>query len=147
MALEMAEVTRDWIDDNRIVLFRLHAATASAINHWSETALQTLQDWPQDRPYLALHDLSQPGIGLLYMMAVQYDVFNIGITPDGRKCAASMIRARPDWLLSLALVVSYSLTGRMAKLRVFQTDTEDFHLQTKVFFNLRSAEEWLRRQR
>ena len=135
-------VLRDSVHDNRVLVYRVENVTMSALSVWSDIATQTIQDWPKDRPYLAIHDLSHPGVGLLFSTAVGGDIFNMGVLPNARKRISEVIRANPNWQLALAIVVSPSLSGRMAKL-IFHKEPSDLQLPEKAFFSVSSALEWL----
>ncbi|MCL4249015.1 MAG: hypothetical protein KJ065_12790 [Anaerolineae bacterium] len=144
MATESTGITRDWAFDGRIVIYELTAATVATITEWSELAVNTLRDWPKDRPYLALHDISHPGVGLLYMIAAQDSVLNIGVSPGAEKLIQEITNANPDWKLALALVVSNSLSGSVAKLKMFQKISPEDRVQSKIFFSRSSALGWLK---
>ena len=77
-------ITREWLFDGRVIVYTVSSVNLAAINRWSISAVQTLEAWPKDRPYLALHDISKPGIGLLYVAAVENDIFNIGVIPEAQ---------------------------------------------------------------
>ena len=134
---------QEWLLDGHVVAYTLESAKLAAITSWSELAVAALESWPADRPYLAMHDVSQPGIGLLYFTAVEYDVFNVGVTPGARTRVQDAIAARPDWKLAVALVVSPSLSGRMAKFQLSSKGPSETQVQTKMFFYRSAALKWL----
>jgi hypothetical protein len=133
----------EWVADKQIVTYTLTSAKLSSLSAWSEMALKTLNHWPKDQPYRALHDLSPPGAGLVYLAAVEYDVFNIGITPGRRKEINALLAANPQWQLALAVVVSASLTGGIMQLKLLRPDPQDQRIRAKAFFDRNSALEWL----
>jgi hypothetical protein len=126
-----------------LVAYTLTSAKLATLSSWSELALKTLQQWPKDQPYLALHDLSYPSTGLVYLAAVEYDVFNIGITPGRRKDVNLLLEANPTWQLALAVVVSASLTGGIMQLKLMRPDPQNQRVRAKAFFDRNSAIEWL----
>ncbi len=133
----------EWSADKQVVSYTLTSAKLSTLTAWSELALKTLQDWPKDQPYLALHDLSYPGAGLVYLAAVEYDVFNIGVTPGRRKDVHQLLEVNPTWQLALAVVVSASLTGGIMQLKLMRPDSQNQRVRVKAFFDRNSALEWL----
>lgn len=136
-------VIQEWLADGQVVLYRLESASMLTISQWSDLTVETLRAWPKDRPYRAIHDVSKPGVSLLYMTAVQFDIFNVGISPTARQSINEMLAANPGWSLSLAVVVSQSLTGRITKLKSIQALDEIPAARTNVFFKAPAALEWL----
>ncbi len=135
-------VTREWLNEGRVVSYTVSAVSVASINAWSATAIDTLEHWPEDHPYLALHDVSQPGMGLLFLAAVGNDIFNIGVVPSAQQRVQEIVESRPDWQLALAIVVSASLSGRMTKL-LFQQTQPGSRIQVKAFFHRSAALKWL----
>jgi len=135
-------ITREWLYEGRIVSYTANSVSVASVNAWSDTALETLETWPEDQPYLAMHDVSQPGIGLLFLTAVESDIFNIGVVPSARQRVQEIVDSRPDWQLALAIVVSASLSGRMTKL-LFQQAQPGSRIQVKAFFHRSAALKWL----
>ena len=135
-------ILRDTVLDDRVLVYRVQNVTMSGLSIWGDIATRTIQEWPKDRPYLVAHDLSHPGVGLLFSTAVGGDIFNMGVIPNAHKRVDEIIRANPNWQLAFAVVVSPSLSGRMAKL-IFHREPSDLQVQEKAFFSLSSALEWL----
>ena len=136
-------ITSERLYDDRVIVYTILSVNLTAINRWSSSAIQTLEDWPKNRPYLALHDISRPGIGLLYVTAVQNDIFNIGVVPEARKrIQEDLLKPNPDWKVALALVVSPSLSSRLAQL-LFHDATDETPIHRKAYFDRSSALTWL----
>jgi hypothetical protein len=133
----------EWLYDQQIVAYTLTSAKLAALSAWGEMAIDNLAHWPAYRPYLALHDLSYPGTGLVYSTAVEHDVFNICVTPGRRQEIQHLLIARPQWTLALALIISPSLSGAILKLRVSKSGQQHERIQTKSFFDRSSALNWL----
>jgi hypothetical protein len=129
----------------QIISYTLTSAQTTTISAWSEIAVNRLKEWPKDRPYLALHDLSHPGVGLLYLTAVEFDPFNVGITPTGRQAAHELMAAHAGWPVVLALVVSTSLSGRLTRLRMADIISDLPKITSRTFFKRAAALEWLQR--
>lgn len=133
------------LENDTIVSYTLSSAQSTTIAAWSDLAVAKLRDWPKDRPYLALHDLSHPGVGLLYLTAVEFDPFNVGVTPGGRRALHDLLAEKPDWQIVLALVVSTSLSGRLTRLRMADIISDLPKITSRTFFKRSAALEWLMR--
>lgn len=134
----------EWLLERQVVVYRLQSPSRSALTAWSEAALEALASWPKDRPYRAIHDISQSGLGLLYCTAVQNDVFNVGVLPGARSQVEKLVSAHPKWTLSLAMVVSGSLSGHMYRF-IYRPNKGLAQLQAKAFFIHEQAVQWLMR--
>lgn len=135
------------LENDAIVSYTLSSAQSSTIAAWSDLAVAKLRDWPKDRPYLALHDLSHPGVGLLYLTAVEFDPFNVGVTPGGRRALHDLMAEKPNWQIVLALVVSTSLSGRLTRLRMADIISDLPKITSRTFFKRSAALEWLVRSK
>lgn len=135
------------LENEAVVAYTLSSAQTSTISAWSNLAVSKLADWPKDRPYLALHDLSHPGVGLLYLTAVEFDPFNVGVTQMGRQKAHEIMAAHTGWPVVLALVVSTSLSGRLTRLRMADIISDLPKITSRTFFKRTAALEWLLQHR
>jgi hypothetical protein len=131
------------LENGAVVAYTLSSAQTSTISAWSNLAVSKLAGWPKDRPYLALHDLSHPGVGLLYLTAVEFDPFNVGVTQMGRQKAHEIMAAHTGWPVVLALVVSTSLSGRLTRLRMADIISDLPKITSRTFFKRTAALEWL----
>lgn len=135
-------ISREWVLDNQVIVYTLHSPQMATLAAWSEEALATLNAWPKDKPYLAVHNISQAGLGLLYCSAVEQDIFNIGVLPQARKQVNAILAANPDWQVALGLVVSGSVTGHLAKI-LYRQLTHETQIQSKAFLYSDLALNWL----
>ncbi len=143
MDIVIPGLTVELLEDSAIIAYTLSSAQTTTISAWSDLAVKKLKTWPQDRPYLALHDLSSPGVGLLYLTAVEFDPFNIGVTPGGRRAVHDLLAARPGWSVVLALVVSSSMSGRLTRLRIADMVGDTSRITSRAFFKRSAALDWL----
>jgi hypothetical protein len=142
-AIQITEgVQQSWYNNHQIVAYKLTNVTPTSLNDWSDYVIAALEACSKDKPYLAIHDISQPGLGLLFSTAVRNDIFNIGIIPKANEKVQSIVKANPDWQLRLGLVLSASLSGRLARI-LFQKNSPDSQVQFKAFFYRDPALEWL----
>jgi len=135
-------LTREWLFNGQVVSYTLFSPQKATLLAWSESVLTTLEGWPREKPYLAIHDISQSGIGLFYCAAVKNDIFNVGVIPEARKRVDEILAKAPEWQISLALVVSGSLSGQLSKL-LFNESSEKQRFHSKAFFFSDMAESWL----
>lgn len=135
-------ISREWVAEERVIVYTLQSPQMATLAAWSEAALATFEAWPKDKPYLAVHNISQPGIGLLYCAAVDNDIFNIGVLPQARKRISATLAAHPGWPVALGVVVSGSLTGHLAKI-LYRQNPQEVHFQTKAFLYRDMAVNWV----
>ena len=72
------------------LLFKM---SSEILQIWSDVALDVLKNWPPEKPYLALYDLSQGG-AIGYLNLVQKRMLNLGITKAGEEQALDIIAQR-----------------------------------------------------
>ncbi len=51
-------LTQEWLHGGRVEFFKLTDATRESIDAWIDTALETLAQWPANRPYYGLVQMS-----------------------------------------------------------------------------------------
>ena len=105
-------LTQEWYGNHRIVLYRVTAVSNIVVENWQALVLSTLEKWDRTEPYLAVHDLSQPGISLQFAAIVHFDLMNIGITSDGRHIAEKNFEDYPDFSALIAINFNLSLSGQ-----------------------------------
>ena len=135
-------ISREWVAEERVIVYTLQSPQMTTLAAWSEDALATFEAWPKDMPYLAVHNISQSGLGLLYCAAVENDIFNIGVLPQARKRVSATLAAHPGWPVALGVVVSGSLTGHLAKI-LYRQNNQEAPFQTKAFLYRDMAVNWL----
>jgi len=114
-----------------------------------------MEAWPKDRPYRAIHDISQPGLGMLYcrnvqndvlnVRNVQNDVLNVGVLPEARPQVEALIARYPNWSVSLAVVMAGSLSGQVHRFTHYP-ESGKHSINAKTFLVRPQALEWLLRQ-
>ena len=134
---------QEYLAEQRIVQYTLSSSKLVTITAWSEVALETLLNWPRPQPYRALHDLTHPGVGLVYSIAVEYDLTNICVAPGKRKVVDQLLCVYPEWSLALAVVVPASLSGQVVRAITTQAHTDPQQVRTKIFFARQAALQWL----
>jgi len=133
----------DWFADRRIVAYTLGVADEGIMEILTKKVNEVLKTWPKDRAYLALHDLSAPGIAVFYMVAAHYHILNLGIKPENRDYAESIIRSH-EQPARVAIVLSMSLSGKVTQHSADLTAGEEASIvDYKTFFKREAALEWL----
>jgi hypothetical protein len=136
-------VKRKWIQNHQIAVYSVeHISVANMVN-WSEAVVETLKNWDTSRSYLALHDLSNTGVSLPYLFLSDLDVLNVGVTTTGRRKIETLIETTPTLHIRVAVVLSGSLSGRIAEIRKRSTGAILPRLEHKSFFSRDLALKWL----
>lgn len=123
-------LNREWHLDRQIVVYKLFACTRDAIDAWIECARETLDAWEDEKPYLAMHDISHPDVTL---------------TPYARKRTREEVARLPErknW--RSATVTRRDVTGTVMKMYVM-VEFYRTHpvLERQIFFNREDAFKWL----
>lgn len=127
-------LTREWTADHRAVIYTLQRPGANLIEAWADAVTATLAQWPTPQPYLALHDFSNVPLTLVERQVK--NIFSARVWPVSRPDAAPLMPVP----VRLALVMSFSLSGRFARVSATRDNVADVH---KVFFKREPALEWL----
>lgn len=133
----------DWYADGRIIAYRLTQVSAAIISDWAAYARQTVESWPTDRPYLALHDVAHEGISLQYAALVEYDLLNIGITQTGRAVIENWVAQRPAFTARVVVNLNFTVSERVSKALMFQQIKANPAIQYRAYFNRARSLEWL----
>lgn len=134
-------VTRGVVDTG-IMTYTLHSPARATLIEWSNAVLESLERWPKGKPYLAVHDISRPGIGMLFCSAVNNDIFQLAVLPETKTRIDTLLGAHPGWAVALATVVSGSLSGHLSKV-LFAREQANALYASKAFFHKDIALRWL----
>ena len=96
-------LTREWLFDDRVVSYTPYSPKKPRCLPGANPPYDTFETWPREQPYLAIHDISQSGIGLFYCAAVKNDIFNIGVIPEAHKRVDDILEHDPDCRFRLHL--------------------------------------------
>jgi hypothetical protein len=89
-------MTREWLADRQIVLFKVTSMAREDVDLWMNTVKETMLAWPDDMPYLAIHDLTGKGVPL---------------TPYARARAEELIPIAPKTKGFAAIVMPRTFVG------------------------------------
>lgn len=138
-------ITREWLFEKRIVVYSVTLMNITTIRIWSNEVLSSLENWSKARPYLALHDLSQPGIGLSYMVLARAYLLNPAITPQGSAQLQHILSEYPDFRVCLAVVLSKEYADLFPPEKVKPLTAHDPRINTALFFERSEALNWLKK--
>ena len=143
---QVDEVSRglscEWFFDKQIVVYRVTMVSPAIIETWSDMVVDIIQKWDKNRPYLAQHDLSKPGVSLQYASLVGFDTTNLGINAQGRQKVEAILDAHTDFFAHIAINFSLSLSGQVNKLLANRRNANPF-IQYKMFYDQERSFSWL----
>jgi hypothetical protein len=138
-------VERSTLEDGAIIKYTITNIGPGSLMPWRETIFKTLKSWPDDRPYLALHDLSSKGVSVSFLCLSGREIFNIGITQMGQIQLEKLLAERPKLMIRLALVVSAQHSGQItARMGMAHTRAVHPQIEVQLFFEREEALNWLR---
>lgn len=136
-------LTQEWFFDNSIVLYRLTAISSEIVENWATLVLETIEAWDTQKPYLALHDLSQPGVSLQYAAITNFDLMNIGITMTGRMQAEKFFDQHVSLKARIAVNFNLSLSGQTNRTLMNYLNRYHSSIRYKTFYSRDKAFLWL----
>ena len=136
-------IVREWYWNHAIILYRLTTITPDIVDVWADMVINTLQRWDKSKPYLAIHDLSKPGISLQYAALVNFDMMNIGITIGGRIEAERIFDQYSTFTGRVAVNFNLSLSGQTNRTLMNYLNREHPNIRYKTFYSRTKANRWL----
>lgn len=133
----------DWYNGDEVIVYKLTRPMDTVIDQWAEYVQTQLAAWDKDKPYLAVHDLSQPGVSLQFAALVNFDMMNIGVTLGGRKLAEQHFDEHTDWFARVAVNFNLSLSGQTNRTLMNYLDKDHPSVQYKTFYNRTKCMSWL----
>ncbi len=137
-------IERSVLDNGAIVSYSITQIGPSSLIPWRESILKSLKSWPDELPYLALHDLSSKGVSVSFLCLSGREIFNIGITQMGQVQIEKLLAERPKLNVRLALVVSSEHSGQItARTGMSHLRSSHPQIETELFFEPDEALNWL----
>lgn len=136
-------LTLEWFRDKSLVVYKLTSVSNQTLTLWTNVIVDLLHQWPQDRPYCAIHDFSSRGVSLNYAVRMKHNVLNIGATPTGRDLIQEIFVQRPELFARVALVFSPTFSGNLGHTFARHDRPDLVNVQYKLFFDTEPAFEWL----
>ncbi len=93
-------LTREWLCDGRVVVYRLADEQRATIDMWIDAFRVDLLNWPADRPILIIHDFSSR---------------DTDATPYARQRAHELIWMRPELKGKAAIILPATVAALMIK--------------------------------
>jgi hypothetical protein len=137
-------IIREWLYNRRVVVYSVQNFGAAAFVKWSEVIVKTLAELPEDRDYLAVHDLSKTGASMQYLALTGFNINKPWLTPSSEKSFLELQKVRPTMNTRLAIVLSSQFSGQLALRRARATTIESDCLESKTFEDRQLALEWIR---
>lgn len=142
----MPGLTCEWYANEQIVAYRITEVSRTVVNQWADMVIQIIENWPSDKPYLALHDVSASGISLQYAVLVNFDTINIGVTAAGRNRVQKILEER-EQPVRIAMNFNISLSGQVNKVladnRNMRFRNGESMVTYRTFYNYDQALQWL----
>ena len=139
------DIMIEWLFDRRIVAYNIRTLTRASLQQWSEMVYECIEGWPDDQPYLALHDLSFRGVIMPYVTVFGKKALNIAVYPDAEERITALCRSKPNFRAKVALVISDQLSGHIGN--IFAQNemlaTPKINVKYNVFTSREAALEWL----
>ncbi|MEO1287513.1 MAG: FHA domain-containing protein [Chloroflexota bacterium] len=132
----------EWSDDQKILRYLVYTANTSVMEQWRESVMSHLRNWQGDDTPRILFDLSYPNVSMSYFVLSHRELFNMGITPDGKHEFLSYLDKTPDKDVKLAVVLSNTMLGALSS--YVPTSYGRGNFTPRVFFSPDTAEQWLR---
>lgn len=136
-------LTVDWYNGHQVVAYKLEAVSEDIVNKWAKHVMDTLENWDKAHPYLAIHDLSKPGVSLQFAALVNFDMMNIGITMGGRIACESLFDEHEDWYGRVAIKFNLSLSGQTNRTLMNYLNQDHPRTAYKTFYNRTKCLRWL----
>jgi hypothetical protein len=138
-----AGLSLDWYSGNDVVCYKLTAVSDDIVNKYADLVQSILKDWPKEKPYLAIHDLSQAGVSLQFAALVNFDMMNLGITMGGRLLAEERFNKHPAWMGRIAMNFNLTLSGQTNRTLMSYLNQEHPRIKYKSFYNRGKCLTWL----
>ena len=139
-------IERYWLSDNTIAAYMFHRIDDQRAEILSQSILATLKDWPPDQPFRVIFNVSIAGASMNYMLATSRQVFNVGVTEQGRAAVEEFLAEHPDFHIYLALVLSKAFSGQKVYVSGAKGGTEHPQITGAMLFDMQHAVEWLLEQ-
>lgn len=128
-------ITRQLLDDDTIALIISADAERHKVDVWAQTVIDLMTNWPKDRPYIAVYDVSQSAI-TPYTRKKSEEVAQVG---------AKVLKDHP---VGYALVLPSSVLGNIMRVFVQRDIARRYPMwEVGVFTKRDDAVAWARHVR
>ncbi|NDJ84761.1 MAG: hypothetical protein GYB66_02640 [Chloroflexi bacterium] len=120
-------IIREWLYGGKIMAITAESSTKETVDLWTKALSETIEQWPDDRPYLVLIDTSKSVL-----------------TPYVRQQAMHLASLRPDLDGRAAIVVAATTIGQLTRFFVTnRLNQANPTRERRVFFTRETALAWL----
>jgi hypothetical protein len=121
-------VTVELIEENTIGVITMYGVARSTVDEWIEVTQKLLSEWPKDKPYLVIHDVSDRRTSITpYMRARINDLYKMKLSQPG----------------FMAIILPKSIASQIIQVFLRYLRTEPMIVQ--IFFSKEDAIAWLKR--
>ncbi len=107
-------VERNWLHDQRAVIYTVKSLGPANLVDWSKSVATSLDQWPEDADYIAVHDMSNSGMSLQFLLLTSNNILAPWLTPTSQLRFREWMKQHPAKRIRLAVVVSSALSGQMS---------------------------------
>lgn len=132
----------DWTKDKTTMCYTLHRVDHDVMKQWSEDVLNALRHWDNEQAPRFLFDLTQPNVSMSYFVLCHRELYNLGVTTDGRDYFLKYLDTYPDIHVKLAVVLSNTMLAALSSRLPTNYDRHNF--SARIFFDREQAEQWVK---
>lgn len=120
---------RYWLFDKRVVVYQPNGASRETVDAWHDLVVETADQWPTDRPYLEIHDMS-----------------NSTVTPYARQRAQELVEHLNHRRGRTAIILPSSQVGRQMMSLLINITFRRWNrtMERQVFTSLQRATAWVK---
>lgn len=129
-----------WVQHKSILKYAIYTTNRRMVQEWSADVLTELRHWKDNQPKI-IFDLSYPNASMSYFVLSKRELFNMGITTEGKNHFLEFLEKNPQLNIKLAVILSSTMLG---VLNNYVPNTYGYdNFQAKIFFNATTAQQWL----
>ena len=132
----------DWTADHSILKYSIYTVNQQMMEQWNKDVLTALRHWDNSKQPRLLFDLTHPNVSMSYYVMCHRELYNVGITPDGKDYFLKYLDSNPSVKVKLAVVLSNTLLSALSKR--LPPDYKKPNFSARIFFKHDAAEQWLR---
>jgi len=145
-------IERGWLDEPRVVIYTVKSLGPANLVDWSKAVAASLEQWPDDADYIAIHDMSNSGMSLQFLLLTGNNILDPWLTPNSQLRFRDWMKQHPAQRVRLAVVVSSALSGQLSMKRVSgqlsmkrgrSSNADQEQVESRLFDNLDAALEWV----
>jgi hypothetical protein len=133
------------VSDRKIVSYVVYEMTPLSLATWTSAALGIIENWPAQRPYLALHDLSYKAVIMNYLMLVENNILNIAGQPSAYSQVERIIGTKSEFHAQVAVNILTTFSGNLGRVfaEIVMRGERSPKIEYEVFHSRPKALRWL----